>query len=383
MKTKLEKVRDRRYVSEGEASSLTSFFAVPKGTDDVRMVYDGTRSGLNDAIWVPRFPLPTVNTMLRAVDEHTHLGDMDIGEMFLNFVLHESMQALCGVDLTEYFGEIKEGSTRKVRLWERWVRAAMGLKSSPYQAVQAILVAKEVILGDRRDPANVFRWDDIPMNLPGSPKYDPALPWVSKIRLSDNKIAADLFISVDDVRVTRNLTQECDAAARRAASVVNHLGVQDAPRKRRFGKQKGGAWAGSIVETDGRGVYVTVSQEKWDKTKRYIGDIVEELTRTKMLGHKDLERKRGFLIYVTRTYPAMVPSLKGIHQTLETWRPNRESSGWKRKASPGRNLLDAEAHASGPPKFVVEAAPRLAGDLEALQRLTSSTNAASQVGGDD
>jgi hypothetical protein len=116
---------------------------------------------------------------------------------------------------------------------------------------------------------------------------------------------------------------------------------------------------------------VTVSQEKWDKTKRYIGDIVEELTRTKMLDHKDLERKRRFLIYVTCTYPAMVPYLKEIHQTLETWRLNRESSGWKRKASPGRNPLDAEAHAAGPHKFV-EAAPRLAGDFEALQRLTSS-----------
>jgi hypothetical protein len=102
MKAKLGKVWDCRYVSEGEVSSLTSFFAVLKRADDVRMVCNGTRYGLNDAIWVPRFPLPTVNTMLRAGDEHTHLGDMDISEMFLNFVLHESMQSLCGVDLREY-----------------------------------------------------------------------------------------------------------------------------------------------------------------------------------------------------------------------------------------------------------------------------------------
>jgi hypothetical protein len=51
---------------------------------------------------------------------------------------------------------MEEGSMKKVQIWERWVRTAMGLKSPPYQAVQAILVAKEVILGDRRDPANVF-----------------------------------------------------------------------------------------------------------------------------------------------------------------------------------------------------------------------------------
>jgi hypothetical protein len=254
------------------------------------MVYDGTRSGLNDSIWVPRFPLPTVNTMLRAVDKSTFMG-MDIGEMFLNFVLHESMQALCGgVDLTKFFGA-KNGSDKKLLLWEKWVRAAMGLKSSPYQAVQAILVAREVILGDRKDASNVFRWDDVRLNLLGAADYYPALPWVSKVRIEDGRIAADLFIYVDDVRVTGNLAKECDGAVRRAASTVNALGVQDAPRKRGFAEQSAGAWAGPAVETDGQGVYVTVSQDKWDKLKRYIGDLVEELSRANILNHKELERK--------------------------------------------------------------------------------------------
>jgi hypothetical protein len=274
-----------------DTCSLISFFAVPKGTDDVRMVYDGTKSGLNTAIWVPRFPLPTVNTMLRAVGENTFMGDMDIGEMFLNFVLHESMQALSGEDLTEYFGKEERRTGKRALLWEKWVRCAMRLKSSPCQAIQAILVAKEFILGDRSDPKNVFRWDEVRMNLPGSASYDPTLPWVSKVRLDDGKIAADLFIYVDDVRVTGNTAKKCDAAVRRAASTVNWLGVQDVPRKQRFRKQAGGAWAGSVVETDGEGVYVTVSQEKWDKSKRYIGDIVEGLSWTQMLNHKDLERK--------------------------------------------------------------------------------------------
>lgn len=151
--------------------SLTSFFAVPKGVDDIRMVYDGTKLGLNNVIWVPRFPLPTVDTMLQAVDSNTFMSDMDIGEMFLNFVLHESMQSLCGVDLTNYFGEGK-------LLWERWTRAAMGLKSSPYQTMQAILVAKEVICRDRKDPSNAFCWDTARLNLSGSQDYNPRLPWV-------------------------------------------------------------------------------------------------------------------------------------------------------------------------------------------------------------
>ncbi len=124
MGEKLGKVRERGYVTSGGVHSPTSFFAVPKGTDDVQMVYDGTKSGLNDAIWVPRFPLPTVNTMLCAVDKNTFMGDMDIGEMFLNFILHESMQALCGVDLTNYFGEgkvLRERCCGNAGQGQRWV----------------------------------------------------------------------------------------------------------------------------------------------------------------------------------------------------------------------------------------------------------------------
>lgn len=87
------------------------------------------------------------------------MGDMDIGEMFLNFILHEYMQALCGVDLTEVFEAVDLIFCQKHLLWERWVCCTMGLKYLPYQAIQAMLVAKEVIMGERSDATNVFCWD--------------------------------------------------------------------------------------------------------------------------------------------------------------------------------------------------------------------------------
>ena len=37
----------------GVVKSLTAFFDVPKGSDDIRMVYDGTVNGFNDSIEVP------------------------------------------------------------------------------------------------------------------------------------------------------------------------------------------------------------------------------------------------------------------------------------------------------------------------------------------
>jgi hypothetical protein len=177
---KLEKVRARRHIGPGFVTSLTSFFAVAKGEDDIRLVYDASVSGLNNTIWVPRFPLPTIHTHLPSVEEGTWMSDLDVGEMFLNFVLHSDLRALCGVDLTEYTDDVVElGQV----VWEVWQRAAMGLKPSPYQAVQGMMVAEEYIRGDRMDLKNPFRWDAVRMNLPGQVNYDPTLPSVSKIRL--------------------------------------------------------------------------------------------------------------------------------------------------------------------------------------------------------
>jgi len=76
---KLGKVRARRYIDSGHVTSLTSFFAVPKGEDDIRMVYDGTASGLNDAMWVPRFGMSTLETHFCSLEPGTHMADVDVG----------------------------------------------------------------------------------------------------------------------------------------------------------------------------------------------------------------------------------------------------------------------------------------------------------------
>ena len=82
MKAKLEKVRRKRYIAPGYVVSLTAFFAVPKGENDIRMVYDGTVSGLNDSLWVPTFSMSNLNTHLRFVEHSTFMGDLYVGECF-------------------------------------------------------------------------------------------------------------------------------------------------------------------------------------------------------------------------------------------------------------------------------------------------------------
>jgi hypothetical protein len=167
---KLQSVRDKNYIAGGgdPVESLTSFFHVPKGDEDIRMVYDGTASGLNDSLWVPRFGMPTIRTHLRGVEPGTFMADVDIGEMFLNFMLHPLIRPYTGVDLTHFFLS-EDGS----KVWESWWRNAMGLTSSPYCCCQAMGIAEEIIKGDRMDPANVFRWSRVRINLPGTDHYDP------------------------------------------------------------------------------------------------------------------------------------------------------------------------------------------------------------------
>jgi hypothetical protein len=72
---------------------------------------------------------------------------------------------------------------RKV-IWEQWTRCAMGLRMSPYQAVQGTMWAMETIFGDQNDETNVFGWRHIPLIGPefclfgplsfAEPSYNPS-----------------------------------------------------------------------------------------------------------------------------------------------------------------------------------------------------------------
>jgi len=130
---KLQVVRNKGYIAKGRVESLTSFFSVPKGDDDIRLVYDASRSGLNKCLWAPNFALPQVDALIRSVNENSWMGDLDIGEMFLNFCLHPEVQRYCGVDLRPFFPQdCLEGKT----LWGVWTRCMMGLRPSPYVCIR-------------------------------------------------------------------------------------------------------------------------------------------------------------------------------------------------------------------------------------------------------
>ena len=392
MEKKLSKVRDnRKYLELGHVQSLTGFFAVPKGEDDIRMVYDATKCGLNDALWAPNFALPTVERLLNNASSSTWFGDIDLGEMFLNYPLDPRIRPYAGVDTYRNTAKGEKRGLAK-RIFHRWTRNAMGLMSSPYNSTQSFAVGAEFIRGDLSDKVNPFGWDEVKLNLPGTPTYNPCLPWLYRWNSEREELPGFFSTYVDDIRTGGESEEACYRVTRRVASRTNYLGQQDAPRKRRKPSKAPGAWCGAIVVNLGEeGLFVTCSQAKWEKGRDHVRSLLDLVEQgEERLDRKDLESKRGFLIHLARTFHYINPYLKGIHLTMETFRPGRGESGWKwsRKAwvnflsgELGRPLVKEEVekeikkhkgnHTPDTPPLTVKIAPRLRDDLRALWKLFS------------
>ena len=163
-------------------------------------------------------------------------------------------------------------------------------------------------------------------------EFDPAKPNVAKWNDIVDRLAGDIITFVDDLRASGYDRENGWQVARQIVARLQYLGIQDAARKRRPSSQSGGAWAGTIFEITSESICKTVSQEKWDKGKRIILGLAESCNdpaNPPSLGHKDLESKRGFLVHLAMTFTNIIPFLKGLHLTIDSWRPLRDDDGWK------------------------------------------------------
>jgi hypothetical protein len=153
--------------------------------------------------------------------------------------------------------------------------SAMGFRPCPFINIQAFVWLEENIFGNRNDLDNVFHWESLMMNLPGSSTHDTRKPWVYKERECDGKIAADCVVYVDYLRPTGPSKEECYRATRWVGCHINHRGLQDASRKRRPVAQDGGPWAVTVVHTTNDRVSVMVAEKRWIKTRTIIRRLVD------------------------------------------------------------------------------------------------------------
>eukprot|EP00957_Ditylum_brightwellii_P166236 12655658-Ditylum_brightwellii.AAC.1 len=158
------------------------------------------------------------------------MADLDIGEMFLNFVMPEELRSYCGVDVSSWFGG--NGTT----VWQVWTGLMMGFKPSPYGSIKSMLFAEEVIKGCKDSSSNPFQQKMIRFNLPCSVFYTLTLPWVSKV-CANGELASDFATYIDDVRTGGTGKFKCQQATQCFGSVISYLGIQDAPCKRRPASQ--------------------------------------------------------------------------------------------------------------------------------------------------
>ena len=352
--SKITKVIQRKYLEpNGFIDYLTRFFAVPKGDNDICVVYDALVSGVNSFLWVPGFRLPTLNTLCSKLDPWSLQSDKDLGEMFHNHTLHPSLRRYAGVDLTHYF---KNPTDETKTNWQRWTRCCMGMMGSPYQAIKTLRHIEEIIEGPHNDSDNPYWWDRIRLNLPGDPHYNPGLPWVSKVVSVKNselpsthpdyqkfppsqphKFVANGQVSyVDDSRFSGRDDNNCWATQHKFGCTHSYLGGQDASRKTTPPTSHPGPWAGSVIhgttQPDGSQVIVTyATDDKWSRTKAQIAWIQQQIQQytPPTINFKTLESVRGCFVYLARTYPAINPYLKGLHLTLDGWRPDRKPNLWK------------------------------------------------------
>jgi hypothetical protein len=371
--SKLNTIRDRRYVCKGRVESLTGYFSVPKGESDIRLVYDATKSGLNSRLWSPSFHLPTMDSLVRAMDSESWMGDLDLGEMFHNFPLDVELRPYCGIDMSPYFME--------ARSWERWVKLMMGLRPSPYCSIKGFQLALESVLGDHTNPENVFHWSEIILNLPGQSSYDPTRPRVWKYNATTGKMAASLLSYVDDLRALGCTEHQCWTVLHHVASKLSALGIQVAARKTRPPSTTPGPWAGAVAWASAAGVSVRSTREKWMRAKNVVKSLQEGLDEhqanpdSEGLDISVLERHRGFLVHMQQVYPSLTPYLKGLHLTIDSWRDNRDAEGWKIPGAVSAypegywdESLEHEPSQTLRPRYVLPV-PRYSSDLQALQSL--------------
>jgi hypothetical protein len=239
---------------------------------------------------------------------------------------------------------------------------------------------------------NAFQWKSIRLNLPGTKDYQPSAAWISK-RRADGSLASDYVCFVDDKRVAGQGRARVIEAGHAISTRESWLGIQDALRKLRCwgGSPRPGAWAGaSVCIEEDAGVVVLTSIDKWIRMKNICRHWLNLLNKgASLLDFKQLRSDRGFMVYVTQVYPGLKPYLKGFHLSLEMWRKDRDSEGWRLCGTPARSQETEEEDHDEPGSHVLlqddlnetvdqdgsesgltPAAPRFKQDLEALLHLT-------------
>jgi hypothetical protein len=330
--SKLDKVLERQYIRKGPVKAFIDYFDMPKVLDDIRVVYHGSKSGLNAQLCTSRLYMPNGSAALNDMSFETYLTYSDVGEMFPNFPMDPKLRPHAGVDLRSLSHCLKNYETPiSDEESERWERLFMGMAPSPYISIRMYYVAEEFCRGPASAKDNPMGYDEVRLNLPGSSDFNPSLPWVVRWSQAAKAIAGDVVTFVDDLLASGHSVENSWQVYRQLGSRIQYLGIQDAPCKRRLPSQTPGAWAGGIFSSANGRITKYVSVENWKGGQTMIWWLQDEVNacpnNRPWLNFKRLESTAGFLCHLSMTHEGFRPFLKEIYLTLNSWLSQRDEDG--------------------------------------------------------
>ena len=193
---------------------------------------------------------------------------------------------------------------------------------------------------------------------------------------SRGKIAYILAIYVDDQIIHTGYERNSWAASHKVAMYKACLGIQDTARNRRTPSQSEGAWEQSTVHTNNTDVGLLVSIDTWENMKSIVLRLQAQVLENPEvdLCTNSIMSDIGTLGYGNQTYEPLTPHLKGLHLTIDGWRPGRYYDGWKvetarlkpEKVTEAEFFLNSASYLE-----TFKPAKRLLSDLKALVDLMS------------
>ena len=335
---KIAKLISRRYIEAGPVKVVIPRMCVPKGDDDVRVVWDMTRNGVNPGLFASTFYLIGIYSLMDRIDEGMWIADFDCGEMFNNYTLHESEREYAGVYLSDsvrkklwdHYGEKfkKDYGWTEVPRFLRWARLPFGWRPSPIMAIRMMMRSIELAKGRPDDLSSPFQFSTIRLNLPTMSDYDPGLRRVIKLR-SDGKPASDAFVFVDDGRIAGFDQIMANKASRHVVGEIQRRGTQDAARKREAASTRPRAWTGGVVYTDKGMLRKFLVKKKWIRIQTIVRSVLEG---GDLLERKPFESGIGFLIHASATYSFLRPYLVGFYLAMNLHLGDRDDNGWRLRA---------------------------------------------------
>ena len=180
---------------------------------------------------------------------------------------------MSGIDLRHFKGslsELHEGALYNAPHL-RWERCWIGFFPSRYYAANFYYLALEIVIGYKEDEENLFRWNTVKLNLPGSTTFNPALPSVMQWNGLINNITSAVIAFVDNLKVSGIDEETAWKVGRQLAPRLQYFGTQDASRKTKPPRrQNDSAWAGLVFHTSATSITQNLLKKSSTRQKLYL-----------------------------------------------------------------------------------------------------------------